>query len=75
MTGFVVFDYEKSYDVARREIESWIIQKKLISREQVEPGGVQMFLPTLMKLFTGDNVGKLILQIDEDSTTTPKAKL
>jgi hypothetical protein len=68
MTGMVVFDYAAEYGKAGMELAGWMQEGKLISREDVVQGGVQAFPETLLRLFSGENVGKLVLQMayDED---------
>jgi NADPH-dependent curcumin reductase CurA len=65
MQGFLVFDYTAKYGDALREMARWRAEGKLKTREEIEPGGVEDFQPTLMKLFRGENTGKLVLQIAE----------
>ncbi len=64
MTGFVVFDYAARYGEAAAEIAGWLRDGSLISREDVVDGGVEAFPEALLKLFSGDNVGKLVLRLD-----------
>jgi NADPH-dependent curcumin reductase CurA len=63
MTGMVVFDYAARYGEAAKQMAAWIQQGHLISKEDVVPGGVQAFPETLLKLFRGENTGKLVLEI------------
>jgi len=63
MEGFVVFDYADRYGEAAAELGSWLREGKLRSREDVVRGGVADFPDTLLRLFRGENTGKLILQI------------
>jgi NADPH-dependent curcumin reductase len=63
MTGFLVFDYVARYPQAISELAEWLREGKLVSREQVIEGGVQAFPETLLKLFAGENVGKLVLAV------------
>jgi NADPH-dependent curcumin reductase CurA len=44
----------------------WLGEGKLKTREEVVDGTIEDFQPTLMKLFRGENTGKLVLQIAED---------
>jgi NADPH-dependent curcumin reductase CurA len=62
MTGFVVFDYAERYSDAAREIGGWLKEGKLKSREDVVQG-LDTFPDTLLKLYKGENTGKLILQV------------
>jgi NADPH-dependent curcumin reductase CurA len=63
MKGMVVFDYADRYAQAAAEMAGWIGEGKLITREQVVPGGVEAFPDALLKLFAGENTGKLVLQV------------
>ncbi len=63
MTGFVVFDYAGRYGDAAREIAGWLADGSLLAREEVIDGGVEAFGETLMRLFRGQNTGKLVLRI------------
>ncbi|MGA2453485.1 MAG: NADP-dependent oxidoreductase [Solirubrobacteraceae bacterium] len=66
MIGMVVFDYAPKFGVAAAEIAGWMQEGRLISREDVVDGGVSAFPDTLLKLFTGENVGKLVLRVGSD---------
>jgi NADPH-dependent curcumin reductase CurA len=66
MTGMVVFDYAARYGEAAAEIAGWMREGRLISREHIVDGGIGAFPETLLKLFTGENIGKLVLRIDSD---------
>jgi NADPH-dependent curcumin reductase CurA len=63
MTGMVVFDYADRYAEASAELARWLGEGRLISREQVVGGGVEAFPDTLLKLFAGENTGKLVLAV------------
>jgi NADPH-dependent curcumin reductase CurA len=63
MTGFVVFDYLARYPEAIAQLAAWRREGKLVSREHIVEGGVQAFPETLMKLFAGENIGKLVLSV------------
>jgi NADPH-dependent curcumin reductase len=63
MTGMVVFDYAARYGEAIAELAGWMREGLLVSREDVVQGGVEDFHDTLLKLFEGANVGKLVLQV------------
>jgi NADPH-dependent curcumin reductase len=66
MTGMVVFDYAPRYGEATRELAAWLSDGSLISREDVLEGGVQAFPSALLKLFAGENIGKLVLRVGSD---------
>ncbi|PTL81512.1 NADP-dependent oxidoreductase [Vitiosangium sp. GDMCC 1.1324] len=62
MTGMVVFDYAARYGEAAREMAGWMAAGKLKSREDIVQG-LETFPDTLLKLFKGENTGKLVLQV------------
>jgi NADPH-dependent curcumin reductase len=62
MKGMVVFDYAERYGAAAREIAGWMSAGKLKSREHVVDG-LETFPETLLKLFKGENIGKLVLKV------------
>jgi len=64
MEGFVVTDYAARYGTALREMAGWMAAGKLKSREDVVKG-LETFPDTLLKLYKGENFGKLILQVAE----------
>ncbi|MCB1166985.1 MAG: NADP-dependent oxidoreductase [Leptospiraceae bacterium] len=63
MEGMVVFDYADRYGEAVQKMAGWLKEGKLKSREDIVKGKVTDFPDTLLKLFSGDNFGKLILEI------------
>jgi NADPH-dependent curcumin reductase len=65
MEGFVVFDYVAGYSAALGEMSAWLSGGKLKSREDVVKG-IETFPETLLKLYTGENFGKLILQVADE---------
>jgi hypothetical protein len=66
MIGMVVFDYAARYGEAASEIAGWMSEGRLISREDVVDGGVSAFPDALLKLFAGENTGKLVLRVQSD---------
>jgi len=64
MEGFLVFDFAARYGEAAREMAGWMAQGKLKSREDVVPG-LETFPETFLKLFKGENFGKLLLKVAE----------
>ncbi len=63
MEGIVVFDYADRYAVAVAELAGYLKDGRMKSKEDVVEGGVAAFPATLSKLFTGENFGKLVLQV------------
>jgi NADPH-dependent curcumin reductase len=62
MEGFVVFNYMARYGEAVREMAGWIKAGKLKSREDIVEG-FESFPDTLLKLFRGENIGKLMIKV------------
>lgn len=65
MTGMVVFDYADRYAEGAREMAGWMAAGKLKSREDIVPG-FDNFPETLLKLFSGENTGKLVLKVADE---------
>jgi NADPH-dependent curcumin reductase CurA len=63
MEGMVVFDYASRYPQAIEELAGYLKDGRLKSREDVVEGGVQAFPSALLKLFSGENFGKLVLRL------------
>jgi NADPH-dependent curcumin reductase CurA len=64
MEGMIVFDYEARYGEARREMAAWLREGRLKSREDIAEG-IENFPEVLLRLFKGENLGKLVLKIGE----------
>jgi hypothetical protein len=65
MTGFVMSDYLDRYAEAVREMAGWLAAGKLVSREDIAEG-LESFPDTLLRLFNGENTGKLVLRLADD---------
>jgi NADPH-dependent curcumin reductase CurA len=65
MTGFVVSDYGDRYAEGLREMASWYAEGALKSREDVAEG-LENFPETLLRLYSGQNTGKLVLKLSEE---------
>ncbi|MDV7245924.1 MULTISPECIES: NADP-dependent oxidoreductase [Rhodococcus] len=66
MTGFIVFDYLDRFEEGMEAMSEWIRNGDIVTREQVETGGVEAFGRTLTMLFDGANTGKLVLKISDN---------
>ena len=62
MEGIVVFDYAERYPIAIAEMATYLKDGRMKSREDVVVG-LDTFPESLVKLFTGENFGKLVLQV------------
>ncbi|RKP25266.1 oxidoreductase [Syncephalis pseudoplumigaleata] len=67
MEGFVVFDYEKQYPQAMKELVRWQQEGKIkLSLHIVD--GLEQAPDALLMLFNGKNKGKLLVKIAEPSS-------
>lgn len=62
MEGIVVFDYADRYHLGVAEMASYLKAGTMKSKEDVAVG-LENFPETLLKLFNGENFGKLVLQV------------
>lgn len=62
MEGIVVFDYADRYHVAVTEMARYLQEGRMQSKEDVVEG-LNNFPSALLKLFNGENFGKLVLQV------------
>jgi NADPH-dependent curcumin reductase CurA len=62
MEGFLVFDYAERFDEAAGDMAGWMASGELKSREHIVEG-LETFPETLLKLYSGENTGKLVLQV------------
>ena len=64
MEGIVVFDYAARYHLAIAEMSAYLKDGRMKSKEDVVKG-LNTFPETLLKLFNGENFGKLVLEVAE----------
>jgi NADPH-dependent curcumin reductase CurA len=64
MTGFVIFDYADRFGEAAAQLAAWLRSGELRSREDVVEGDIEDFPEVLLRLFRGENTGKLVLALD-----------
>jgi NADPH-dependent curcumin reductase CurA len=65
MEGIVVFDYADRYHLAVAEMAGYLKDGRMKSKEDVVKG-LDTFPEALIKLFTGENFGKLVLQVADE---------
>jgi hypothetical protein len=58
MQGFVVFDFEKKYPEAKKQLAQWLSEGKLKRQETIVKGGVMKAEEALVGLFEGKNIGE-----------------
>jgi len=63
MEGIVVFDYTARFPQAVAELAGYLQDGRMKSQEDVVDGGVAAFPAALLKLFSGENFGKLVLKL------------
>jgi hypothetical protein len=63
MAGFVIFDYMERYPEAAAELAGWLHSGELRSREDVVQGDIEQFPEVFLRLFRGENTGKLVLAL------------
>lgn len=64
MQGFVVFDYERQYSQARKELARWLAEGKIKRQETIIRGGIEKMPEALSALFEGTNTGKLMVEVN-----------
>jgi NADPH-dependent curcumin reductase CurA len=64
MTGFVVFDYADRYPEAVAELSRWLAEGRLTSIEDTVCADITAFPSSLQRLFSGQNIGKLVLELE-----------
>ncbi len=65
MEGIVVFDYADRYHIAIAELAGYLKDGRMKSKEDVV-SGLDTFPEALNRLFSGENFGKLVLQVAND---------
>ena len=64
MEGMVVFDYTERFPIAVKELAGYLKDGRIKSKEDIVTG-IDTFPEALLKLFNGENFGKLVLQVAE----------
>jgi NADPH-dependent curcumin reductase CurA len=62
MEGFIALDYAPDFPWARDRLTQWLREGKLTHREDLAHG-LENAPATLMRLFKGDNMGKLTMKV------------
>ncbi|MEO0412053.1 MAG: NADP-dependent oxidoreductase [Pseudomonadota bacterium] len=62
MKGFLIRDFVPQFPQGIEQMAAWISEDKLVFKEHVDQG-IENFLVSFNKLFSGDHNGKLVLQI------------
>jgi NADPH-dependent curcumin reductase CurA len=62
MEGIVVFDYAERFPIAVKELAGYLKDGRMHSKEDIV-SGIDTFPQALLKLFNGENFGKLVLEV------------
>jgi len=62
MEGIVVFDYAERFPIAVKELAGYLKDGRMKSKEDIVTG-IETFPEALLKLFNGENFGKLVLEV------------
>lgn len=62
MEGFLLSDFATDHDLGRARLREWLAQGRIVQRDEVVRG-LEHAPQTLMRLFRGDNVGKLLIHV------------
>lgn len=63
MEGFLLRGYESEYEVARSRLRGWINSGDIVYREDIQQG-FDNIPQTLLRLFSGENFGKQLLNLN-----------
>ena len=63
MTGFLVFDFVDQYAEAAQEMAGWLGSGSSRRSRTSPPAASTAFPETLLRLFRGENLGKLVLEV------------
>ncbi|KAJ4547313.1 hypothetical protein HRR78_005413 [Exophiala dermatitidis] len=63
MEGFIVFDFEKEYPRALRDLSQWLSEGKIKRKETIVKGGIEKAQYALRDLYKGVNTGKLLVEV------------
>lgn len=62
MEGFLMSDFATDLDIGRDRLRGWLADGRIVQRDEVVEG-LDRAPETLMRLFRGDNVGKLLIKV------------
>jgi NADPH-dependent curcumin reductase len=62
ITGIIVFDFLNRYSEAVKQISTWITEGSIQMKEDIYEG-IEQFPEVFLKLFSGENFGKLLIKI------------
>ena len=65
MEGFIYFDFRDKWPAMLKELAAWRAEGKITAREDIAEGTVDIFPDTFLRLFRGDNFGKLMIKLPQ----------
>ncbi len=65
MEGFIYFDFRAKWPAMLKDLAAWRADGRLKCRDDIVEGGIKVFPQTLLRLFRGDNFGKLMIKIGD----------
>ncbi|TPX36493.1 hypothetical protein SmJEL517_g01317 [Synchytrium microbalum] len=65
MEGFIVTDFLSEFDQGRQQLQTWLSEGKIKSTTTIVDG-LENAPAGLLKLFTGDNTGKLMVKVSDE---------
>ncbi|WP_353933122.1 hypothetical protein WJM97_06955 [Okeanomitos corallinicola TIOX110] len=65
LQGFIITDYVQKFDLAFKDISAWIQERKIKYHQEIVTG-LENSPTAILKLFDGDKIGKLIVQVSEE---------
>ena len=71
MEGFITLDYWDRFPECMAQLHDWADEGRLRWREEVVHGPRAAAPEALNMLFTGENTGKVIVQVADDQTRQP----
>jgi NADPH-dependent curcumin reductase CurA len=63
LEGFIYFNWREQWPAMIAELARWRAEGRLKCPDDIVEGGVAVFPDTLLRLFTGDNFGKLMIKV------------
>ncbi len=63
LEGYIYFDWRDEWPGMIEELAAWRSEGELTCPDDIVEGGLKAFPDTLLRLFTGDNLGKLMIKL------------
>jgi hypothetical protein len=63
MQGFIYFNYRDKWPAMLKDLAAWRADGRISVPDDIVEGGVQAFPDALLRLFRGDNLGKLMIKV------------